>query len=274
VDALGIAGSGAIACGLAAAADESFAVTVWARSERSAAAARARLTGTVRVVTELEELAACPIVVEAIAEDTDAKSQLHASLLNVIEHEAILATTTSSLSVAGLAAASGHPERFAALHVFNPVERMPLVEVAFPELASARTRRAIHVLCERLGKTAIEVPDRPGFIVNRLLFPFLFDAVRLLEWNGLDPGSVDNCVKLGLGHPMGPLALLDFVGLDVAAAIGAAIGADVPQRVRHLVAVGRLGRKTGAGFYDYLSDGTRRSVPTPARSTGVAGQGA
>jgi 3-hydroxybutyryl-CoA dehydrogenase len=95
------------------------------------------------------------------------------------------------------------------------------------------------------------VPDTAGFVVNRLLFPYLFDAVRLLEASDLDPGSVDTCMKLGAGHPMGPLALLDFIGLDVSAAIGESIGADVPPRVRELIAEGRLGRKTGAGFFEY-----------------------
>jgi len=137
--------------------------------------------------------------------------------------------------------------------VFNPVEKMKLVELSFPEEASASTRAAVHELCERLGKTGVEVPDAAGFVVNRLLFPYLFDAVRLLERNGIDPESIDTCMKLGAGHPMGPLALLDFVGLDVAAAIGESIGADVPERVRTLIAEGKLGRKAGAGFYRYDS---------------------
>ena len=106
-------------------------------------------------------------------------------------------------------------------------------------------------LCGALGKTGIEVPDVPGFVVNRLLFPYLFDAVRMLERSGMRPEDLDECMKLGAGHPMGPIALLDFVGLDVAAAIGESIGAEVPERVRTLVADGRLGRKSGAGFYRY-----------------------
>jgi 3-hydroxybutyryl-CoA dehydrogenase len=128
---------------------------------------------------------------------------------------------------------------------------MKLVELAFPEQASQGTRTLLRRLCEELGKTAVEVPDSAGFVVNRLLFPYLFDAVRLLERGGLDAEAVDTCMKLGAGHPMGPLALLDFVGLDVAAAIGEQIGAEVPERVRTLVAERKLGRKSGAGFYDY-----------------------
>jgi 3-hydroxyacyl-CoA dehydrogenase len=128
---------------------------------------------------------------------------------------------------------------------------MELVEVVFPEQASEETRARFRGLCEALGKTPVEVPDEAGFVVNRLLFPYLFDAVRLLERNGLPPEAVDTCMKLGAGHPMGPLALLDLVGLDVAAAIGESIGVEVPRRVRDLIAQGRLGRKTGAGFHEY-----------------------
>ena len=144
------------------------------------------------------------------------------------------------------------PDRFGALHVFNPVDRMELVELSFPRRGHRETtRRALHELCEQLDKTAVEVPDAAGFVVNQLLFPYLFDAVRLLERNGLEPEAIDTCMKLGAGHPMGPLALLDFVGLDVAAAIGESIGAEVPERVHELIAEGKLGRKAGAGFYDY-----------------------
>jgi 3-hydroxybutyryl-CoA dehydrogenase len=128
---------------------------------------------------------------------------------------------------------------------------MELVELSFPPEATEATRRELHVLCERLEKTAVEVPDAAGFVVNKLLFPYLFDAVRLLERDSIDAGAIDTCMRLGAGHPMGPLALLDFVGLDVAAAIGESIGAEVPARVRELIEQGKLGRKTGAGFYEY-----------------------
>jgi 3-hydroxybutyryl-CoA dehydrogenase len=248
---LGIAGSGAIATGLARVAAEAGDVVLRARSEESADRARERLDGSGEVVTDLSELARCEVVIEAVAEDTAIKCELHSELGKVLPDDCLLATTTSSLSVAELAEASGRADRFAALHVFNPVERMKLVELAFPAEASEETRRRFRELCEHLGKTAVEVPDLAGFVVNRLLFPYLFDAVRLLEECGLDAEAVDTCMKLGAGHPMGPLALLDFVGLDVAAAIGDSIGADVPERVRTLVAEGKLGRKTGAGFYVY-----------------------
>jgi 3-hydroxybutyryl-CoA dehydrogenase len=247
---LGIVGSGAIARGLARAAAEHHEVVVWARSEQSAEKA-AEKVGTARVVTDLDALNECDIVVEAIAEDNELKCGIHKQLGELLPAETILATTTSSLSVAEIAKASGRPDRFAALHVFNPVEKMKLVELSFPDDATAETKLELHRLCERLEKTAVEVPDAAGFVVNKLLFPYLFDAVRLLERNNIDAQGIDTCMKLGAGHPMGPLALLDFVGLDVSVAIGESIGTEIPDRVRELIAEGKLGRKTGEGFYSY-----------------------
>jgi 3-hydroxybutyryl-CoA dehydrogenase len=206
---------------------------------------------SVTVVTDLAGLAGCPVVVEAISEDVETKRELYGLLRDVLDEDAVLATTTSSLSVAELADASGRPERFGALHVFNPVDKMKLVELSFPDAATEATRLRLRELCEQLDKTAVEVPDAAGFVVNKLLFPYLFDAVRLLERDGLSPEAIDTCMKLGAGHPMGPLALLDFVGLDVSVAIGESIGTDIPERVHELIAEGRLGRKAGAGFYDY-----------------------
>jgi 3-hydroxyacyl-CoA dehydrogenase len=251
---LGIAGSGAIACGLArVAAKQAPAVstTVWARSGESAARAAERIGSHGEVTTDLEDLASCTIVVEAVAEDRDVKADLLARIGGLLAPDALLASTTSSLPIAELAQASGRPDRFGALHVFNPVEKMELVELAFAPEATDDTRTRLRSLCDALGKTAVEVAAAPGFVVNRLLFPYLFDAVRLMEDQGLEPEAVDACMKLGAGHPMGPLALLDFVGLDVAVAIGESIDADVPRRLRDLAAQGRLGRKAGAGFYSY-----------------------
>jgi 3-hydroxybutyryl-CoA dehydrogenase len=248
---LGIAGSGAIACGLARLAAGGFEVTIWARRPESAQQAEGSLEGAGRVVTDLEQLASCAVVVEAVVEDEAVKHEVLARLGETLHPESLIATTTSSLSVEELAAASGRPDRFAGLHVFNPVEKMELVELVFPEQAGVETRERFRKLCEALGKRPVEVPDSTGFVVNRLLFPYLFDAVTLLERNGLEPEAVDTCMKLGAGHPMGPLAVLDLVGLDVAAAIGEAVGADVPERLRRLIAEGRLGRKSGSGFYEY-----------------------
>jgi 3-hydroxyacyl-CoA dehydrogenase len=247
---LGIVGSGAIARGLARAADEHHEVVVWARSEQSAEKAAEKVAGAT-VVTELDNLTHCDIVVEAVAEDNEIKCDIHRRLGELLPAETIIATTTSSLSVAELGAASGRPDRFGALHVFNPVEKMKLVELSFTDDTTTETKLELHRLCERLEKTAVEVPDAAGFVVNKLLFPYLFDAVRLLERDGIDPQGIDTCMKLGAGHPMGPLALLDFVGLDVAVAIGESIGTEIPDRVRELIAEGKLGRKAGEGFYTY-----------------------
>jgi 3-hydroxybutyryl-CoA dehydrogenase len=248
---LGIAGSGAIACGLARAAAGSHEVVLWARSETSKDRACSKVDESVTVVTDLSDLAGCPVVVEAISEEVATKGELYGLLADVLDDDAVLATTTSSLSVADLAEASGRPDRFGALHVFNPVDKMKLVELSFPDTATEETKERLRDLCERLDKTAVEVPDAAGFVVNKLLFPYLFDAVRLLERDGLEPEAIDTCMKLGAGHPMGPLALLDFVGLDVSVAIGESIGTEIPERVRELIAEGKLGRKAGAGFYEY-----------------------
>ncbi len=260
---LGIVGSGAIACGLAAAAARHGEVVLWARSDDSAQRARAtvdkncgRLSGEVnaehvRIVGDLGALGAATAIIEAVVEDVDAKAALWRELAQVVDDGALLGSTTSSLSVAELAGASGAPERFVGLHVFNPVPKMKLVELAFPEEASAQTRARATALCEGLGKVAVIVPDIPGFVVNRLLFPYLFSAVALQEETGLAAEAIDTCMQLGAGHPMGPLALLDFVGLDVAQAIGEAIGAPVPASLTALVGEGALGRKSGRGFYTY-----------------------
>jgi 3-hydroxybutyryl-CoA dehydrogenase len=247
---LGIAGSGAIATGLARTAAGHGDVVLWARSHQSAERAVAACEGKVRVVTRLDELGDRTMVVEAIVEELPPKRQLLADLGRLLGERGVIASTTSSLSVAALAEATGRVEDFGILHVFNPVEKMKLVELAFPDGASYDTRARLRAVCETLGKTVVEVPDVPGFVVNRLLFPFLFNAVHMLDL-GLDPRAVDTCMKLGAGHPMGPLQLLDFVGLDVAAAIGEEIGAQVPRRVLELVDRGHLGRKTGRGFYEY-----------------------
>jgi 3-hydroxybutyryl-CoA dehydrogenase len=261
---LAIAGAGTIASGLAATAACHGEVVLWARSDASAERASAvvaklchklpELKGSaerVRIVTELEALADATFLIEAVVEDHAHKVALLVNLAAVAGPEAVLATTTSSLSISELARASGRPERFVGLHVFNPVPRMKLVELAFPAEAQADVRERARHVCETLGKIPVEVPDIPGFVVNRLLFPYLFAAVQLLAESGMDPADVDRCMKLGAGVPMGPLALLDFVGLDVAQAIGEAIGASVPPRLQELVASGALGRKSRRGFYEY-----------------------
>jgi 3-hydroxybutyryl-CoA dehydrogenase len=238
-------------------------VLLLARSESSADRARATVEKTlsrlqaevdpehVEIVTDSAALAEATFVVEAVIEDHDAKAALLTELNGILDADAILASTTSSLSIERLAQESGRPRSFVGLHVFNPVTKMQLVELIFPSEASAETRRRAHELCEKFEKTPVEVPDVPGFVVNRLLFPYLFSAVRLVEETGMDPADVDTCMRLGAGHPMGPLALLDLVGLDVSKAIGETIGEPVPARVEELVAEGALGRKSGRGIHAY-----------------------
>ena len=249
---VGIVGSGAIATGMARAAAARMPVRVWVRSEAAAERVAARVPdGDVLISTDPLVLRDAAVVVEAIVEDVACKSDLLRALDEHLPAAAVVASTTSSLSVAELASLSGRPDRFAGLHVFNPVHRMPLVELVTHDGCSEATLTALADLCERLGKRSIVVPDTPGFVVNALLFPYLFSAVELLERTGLAPADVDDCMKLGAGHPMGPLELLDFVGLDVAYAIAHNLGVTVPGTLADLVGAGRLGRKAGSGFYAY-----------------------
>ena len=248
---LGIVGSGAIATGLARLAGSRFDAILWARSDESAQRATEAVEGLATVTTDLGDLREATMVVEAVAEEIDVKCEVHGRLGDVLPPHVLTASTTSALSVQGIADATRRPELFAAAHFFNPVEKMPLVELSFPTQATDETRARWRGLCEALDKTVVEVPDSAGFVVNRLLFPYLFEAVRLQEDQGLEAEAVDTCMKLGAGHPMGPLKLLDFVGLDVSAAIAEAIGVEVPERVRAMIDDGRLGRKTGEGFYTY-----------------------
>jgi len=249
---LGIIGSGTIACGLAKTAAEHGQVALFARSDSSAERARGRLADCgAEVVTELEGLSEATFIVEAVVEEESAKLETYRAIEPLLGDDAILTSSTSSLSITTLAEGSSRPDRFAGFHVFNPVDRMKLIELVYPSSASDETRRRVQALADALGKTGVEVPDTPGFVVNRLLFPYLFDAVRFMEETGQDAAAIDTCMRFGAGHPLGPLALLDLVGIDVSIAIGESIGADVPQRLYTMADEGKLGRKVKAGFLDY-----------------------
>jgi 3-hydroxybutyryl-CoA dehydrogenase len=263
-----IAGSGTIACGLAACASTVSEVRMLARSDASAWRAEeqsqklaSKLEGAIgsriKVTTDPADLADSDIVVEAIVEELEPKAKL-LSQLGGICPDADLASTTSSLSITQLGEACGHPDRFFGLHVFNPVTRMELVELCVPDGVREGVLERARAWCAALNKTAVEVPDKAGFVVNRLLFPYLFDAVRYMEETGLTPAAIDDCMRLGAGHPMGPLKLIDLVGVDVSVAIGDSLHAasgdpahEPPETLRRMAREGKLGRKTGEGFYTY-----------------------
>lgn len=223
-------------------------------SEDAKAAALERVTTT----TTLADLAHADTIIEAVFERMAVKLAVWRDLSEVVRADALLATNTSSLSVTAIAAAVTRPERFCGLHFFNPVPLLPLVEVVRALHTSDDTVARATRLASRLGKTPITCEDKPGFIVNRLLIPYLNDAVHALAEGVGSADDIDAAMKLGANMPIGPLALLDLVGLDVALAAGEALYSEfqdpkfrVPPLLRQLVRAGKLGRKSGAGFYSY-----------------------
>jgi len=220
--------------------------------------------GRIRTTVVLGDLAEADLIVEAIVEDEGEKRRLFERLGSLVKPEAILASNTSSIPITALARYSGRPERFIGMHFFNPVPLMGLVEVIRGELTSEETRDVVVEVAKRMGKTPLEVQDYPGFVSNRLLMPMINEAIEALREGVATKEAIDGIMRLGMNHPMGPLELADFIGLDTCLAIMEVLhrgfGDDKYRPsplLRRMVQAGLLGRKTGRGFYVYDEKGNK-----------------
>ena len=223
-------------------------------SEDEMAAIKARITG----VVGLDAFKDVDLSIEAVSENIDLKRSIFKKLDEVTRPDVVLASNTSSISIAALAAATQRPDKVVGMHFFNPVPVMALLELVRGILTSDETMAIAREIGERMGKTPVVAKDSPGFIVNRLLIPFLLDAIRMYESGLATKEDIDTGVKLGLNHPMGPLTLADFVGLDTTLFVADVLYEEygdpnfkAPPLLRQMVAAGLLGRKSGQGFYDW-----------------------
>ncbi|HEY52652.1 MAG TPA: 3-hydroxybutyryl-CoA dehydrogenase, partial [Caldilineae bacterium] len=208
--------------------------------------------------TELSDFAPADLAIEAITENLDLKQSIFRILDETLRPEVVIASNTSSISIAALAAVTGRADKVLGMHFFNPVPVMPLLELVRGILTSDETMALARDIGAQMGKTVVVAKDSPGFIVNRLLIPFLIDAVRIYEADLASREDIDTAIKLGLNHPMGPLTLADFVGLDTTLFVADVLYEEfgdprykAPPLLRQMVAAGLLGRKSGRGFYDY-----------------------
>ncbi|HTR75551.1 MAG TPA: 3-hydroxybutyryl-CoA dehydrogenase [Solirubrobacterales bacterium] len=225
------------------------------------AAGHDEILGRIDFTDRLEGVAGADLVIEAVPENAELKANILAQVAGVVSAEALIASNTSSIPIAQLAAGIPRPERVLGLHFFSPVPVMRLVEIVVALDTSEETRETASAFAERIDKQAIVTKDRSGFIVNMLLVPYLMAAVRMFEEGFASAADIDEGMKLGCGHPMGPLTLADFIGLDVLYSIGDSLHEEFkrteyapPPLLKRMVASGRIGRKAGRGFYDYRKE--------------------